>query len=137
MLSSFRSLMVAISKAICALGLGGVILWHVAVHSDARKGTAIVHVSAPDVDVVVDDVAYHVETMWDSPVVCQLRPGSHKLRMIRDARVVYEESFTLGAGEDRVLAAGDRFAEAPLVGARPTVSVNSRRPACRRGQTRP
>jgi hypothetical protein len=100
----------AAGKVIGGLMLGGAILGHVAFTSGVGNGSAVVHVSAPQVDVVIDGVAHHVETMWDSPVVCELGPGRHALQMIRNGRVVHEESFTLGAGEDLVLAVGDQSA---------------------------
>ena len=77
MLITIRSMMFMIGKGMAALGLGGLILWQVAIRSGPLDGVAIVHVSSPNVDVSVDDVQYHVESLLDSPIVCNLSPGVH------------------------------------------------------------
>ena len=68
---------------------------------------AYVHLSTPNVDVLVDDVEYHVETLWETPIVCKRAPGTHMLRMRRSGRVLYEQEFTLGIGQEIVLVAWD------------------------------
>jgi hypothetical protein len=105
---TIRSTMFVIGKVIGGFGLGGLILWHIAVHSAPRNCVAYVHVSTPNVDVLVDDVEYYVETLWETPIVCKLRPGTHMLRMSRSGRVFYEQEFTLGIGQEIVLVAWDR-----------------------------
>jgi hypothetical protein len=102
---TIRSMMFVIGKGIGAFGLGGVILWQVAVHIGPQNGVAYVHVSTPNVDVMVDDVAYHIETLWETPIVCELRPGHHVLRMCRSGRSLYEQEFSLGIGQEIVLVA--------------------------------
>ena len=67
MLITIRSLMFATGKGIGAFGLGGAILWYVAVHCGPQNGIAYIHVSTPNVEVMVDDVQYHVETQWEYP----------------------------------------------------------------------
>jgi hypothetical protein len=129
--------MLALGKAIGGIGLGALILWHVGVQSCARKGVAVVHVSAPNVYVRIDDVTRRVETPLHSPVVFELRPGRHKLQMIRNARVLYEEYFTLGAGQDLVLAVGDQSDDAQPRGARSSVPAENPCEAFRRGQKSP
>jgi hypothetical protein len=81
------------------------ILWQVAERCGATDGQAIVHVALPQVYVTVDDAMYWVESSWEAPIVCALRPGRHQLRMLRNGRVLYREEFTLAAGEERVLTA--------------------------------
>jgi hypothetical protein len=111
-----------VGKVIASVGLGTVVLGYVAIHCGASGCIACVHVSRPDVDVVIDDVVFHhVTTMWDSPVECELRPGRHKLQMKHDSRVVYEESFSLAAGEQTVRVAWDQSDEKPPTAAQPTV----------------
>lgn len=92
-----------------ALVLGTVILWQVAEHAGVSNGQAIIHVSAAPVDVTVDDAVYHVEFSSQTPVVCELGPGRHKARMLRDGQVLYEEEFTIVAGQDVVLSAWDGY----------------------------
>ena len=53
---TIRSTMFVIGKVIGGFGLGGLILWRIAVHSAPRNCVAYVHVSTPNVDVLVDDV---------------------------------------------------------------------------------
>jgi hypothetical protein len=103
MLIPIRSVILAITKGIGSLSLGGVILWQVAVHSGFQNGIAYVHVLTPNVEILVDDVEYHVETLWETPIVCELRPGRHTLRMTQNGRVLDEQEFTLGVGQEVVL----------------------------------
>jgi hypothetical protein len=113
MLSLCKSLVVGTVKGLSALALGGVILWQVHDHCGAMKAVAYVHVVTPEVDVTVDRQTYRVETLWDSPIVCELRPGRHLLRMLRSGRVLFEQEFTLDAGQEVVLTAWDGFKEKP------------------------
>ena len=105
MLSLIRSLALAASKAVGAVVLGGAILWEVALHCGPLQGTVYVHVSGGDCDVAVDDATYHVKTLWETPIVCELEPGRHIVRMSRDGRVVFEQEFSIDAGEEIVLSA--------------------------------
>jgi len=104
-----QTLCMALAKRVGALLLGGVILWQVAVRCGATQGRAIVHVAASQVEVAVDGARYRIETLWDSPIVCDLRPGRHTVRMFRSGRVVHEEEFTIAAGQELILAAGDGY----------------------------
>jgi hypothetical protein len=101
----------AIGKPIGAVLLGGVILWRVAAHVGPVTGTAVVHVSTAPVEVGVDDDVYRVPTLYLSPVVCELKPGRHTVRMMRDGRVLYREEIRILAGEDLVLAVWDQSAD--------------------------
>ena len=111
MLITIRNLMFVTGKGIGAFGLGGAILWYVAVHCGPQNGIAYVHVSIPNVEVMVDDVEYHVETLWECPLMCKLSPGPHRLRMIRNGKTVFEQGFSLGAGKELVLVAWDQTSE--------------------------
>jgi len=106
-----RNVLFNFGKGMGAVGLGGVILWQVVVHSGPQNGVAYVHVSTPDVDVLVDDVEYHIETLWETPIVCELSPGQNRLRMRRSGQIVYEEKFTIGIGQEAVLTAWERSSE--------------------------
>jgi hypothetical protein len=96
-----------VTGRVCALLLGGVFLWQVAEQADPRGCEAVVHVTEADVDVWVDRSLFRVEGWNGSPIVCEIRPGRHLLRMFRHGRLLYEESFTLGRGEGIVLTAWD------------------------------
>jgi len=105
MLILIRNLLFAALKGVGALSLGGAILWQVAEHSVSNKGVAYVHVSVAEVDVMVDDLEYHVESLWQTPIVCELGSGNHTLRMSRDGRTLFEQEFTLNVGDEIVLVA--------------------------------
>jgi hypothetical protein len=110
---SIWSMMFVVGKGIGAFGLGGAILWQVVIHIGPQYGVAYVHVPTPNVDVMVDDVQYHIETIWETPIVCELSPGLHMLRMCRSGRVLYEENFSLGVGQEIVLTAWEPPREIP------------------------
>jgi hypothetical protein len=101
----------AIGKPVGCLLLGGAILWQVAVYAGPPKGRALVHVSKPLVEVTVDETLYRVEDLDKTPIVCELKPGRHTARMIRDGRVLYEEEFDIAAGEETILAAWDGYTD--------------------------
>ena len=104
-----QTLCMAFARRVGALLLGGVILWQVSVHCGATQGRAIVHVSTPKVEVAVDGARYRIETLWDTPIVCDLRPGRHTVRMFQSGRVAYEEEFTVAAGQEVILTAWDGY----------------------------
>jgi hypothetical protein len=108
-----RTLQFATLKTIAVVVLGGTILWQVGAHSGPPNGVAYVHVTTPQVELTVDDETYRVETLANSPIVCQLRPGKHGLRMTRSGQTLYDEKFTLRPGEELVLTAWDRPEDAP------------------------
>jgi hypothetical protein len=109
---SIRSMIFALCKGIGALGLGGAILWQVVIHIGPQHGIAYVHVSTRNVDVMIDDEKYHIETLWESPITLEQSPGAHVLRMSRRGQLLYEENFSLGVGQDIVLIAWERASEA-------------------------
>jgi hypothetical protein len=108
MLITIRAAVFALMKGLGTIGLGGVILWQVAIHSRSQNGVAYVHVMSANVEITVDDVEYHIESICESPIVCDLRPGRHMLRMHRREQVIFEEEFTLGTREEVVLTAWER-----------------------------
>ncbi len=89
--------------------LGGVILWQCAECTGRAKARAVIFVSNLPADLVVDHAVYHVEDLGRSPIVCELRPGRHSARLIQDGRVIYQEEFTVAAGEETILKAWDGF----------------------------
>ncbi|HKI16403.1 MAG TPA: hypothetical protein VKA15_00905 [Isosphaeraceae bacterium] len=106
-MSLVRSLTLTASKAVATVILGGAILWEVALHCGPLQGTVYVHVSSGDCDVTIDHATYPVRTLWETPIVRKLQPGSHTVRMSRDGRVVFEQEFSIDAGEELVLTAWD------------------------------
>ena len=70
-------------KMMGALALGGVIFWNVAQHAGPQKCVAYVHVSTSNVDVTIDDDAYHVTSPEETPLVLEIGAGQHVLRMAR------------------------------------------------------
>jgi hypothetical protein len=108
-----RMISLAILKPIVALALGGAILGMVARICGPRDGVAYVHVSTPGVDVKVDDLAYRVESSWDTPIVCALPPGLHVLRMYRNGTLLYEQEFTIEPGMELVLCAWEKPSAKP------------------------
>ena len=103
-----QTLMLPMARWLGSLLLGGVILWQVVEHTGSTKGCAIVHVPNVGVEVEVDDARYRIETLWETPVVCELTPGGHTLRLIREGRVVCEEEFAVGRGEEIIVSAWDK-----------------------------
>jgi len=111
MLKLIRSLVFGMVKGIGALAIGGAILWQVVEHCGPAKCVAYVHVAKSQVNVTVDDETYWVETLWETPIVCELRPGRHILRMLQCGRVLFEQEFTLDPGQEVVLTAWEGFNE--------------------------
>jgi hypothetical protein len=124
MLILIRNVLFAALKGVGALGLGGVILWQVAERSGSHKGIAYVHVSMGDVDVMVDDAEYHVESLWQTPIVCELGPGNHTVRMSRDGRTLFEEEFTLSPGKEIVLSAWEGHSDTQVKAVAPSLSFH-------------
>jgi hypothetical protein len=114
MLIQIRNTIFVMIKGMATVGLGGVVLWQAAIHARYDTCIAYVHVSMINVEVAVDDSEYRIESLWQSPIVCELAPGRHMLRMYQTGRVVYEEEFTLENGQQVVLTAGERPKEAPV-----------------------
>jgi hypothetical protein len=137
MLLTIRTRLFAMIKGMAPLGLGSVILWQVAIHSGSQKGTAYVHVSQPNVDVMVDGTEYYIESLKQTPIVCELAPGRHRLRMRQTGRVVYDEEFTVGTGQEIVLVAWERPDEAPAGGTPLSVSTNLAHLPYQYARTRP
>jgi hypothetical protein len=106
-----RSVVFGMVKGVGALALGGAILWQVTEHCGPANGIAYVHVAKSKVNVTVDDQTYWVEKQWEPPIVCELRPGRHVLRMLESGRVLFEQEFALEPGQELVLTACEAFKE--------------------------
>jgi hypothetical protein len=127
-----QSISYAVGKWVGALILGAVVLWQVVEHAGTTNGGAIVHVSTTPADVTIDDAAYHVDSLEQTPIVCELRAGRHKVRMLREGRVVYEEEFTIVAGQELVLAAWDQYVDGRSPARAGEIPPGQRRPLDRR-----
>ena len=103
----FRGVLLTIVRGSGALAFGAVFLWQVAERAGPRDCRAIVHVTAAAVDIAIDDRPYRVAAPSDAPIVCDLRPGDHTLRMSRGGRVLFEEQFRTRPGEEVILTAWD------------------------------
>jgi hypothetical protein len=57
---------------------------------------------------LIDDLSFWIDRKLEEPIVCQLRSGRHRLRMIRYGQVLYEEGFTVEREQDKVLTAWRR-----------------------------
>ncbi len=134
------SLIATLVKRLGAVCLAFVILWHVAQHAGPRRGKAIVHVLRPDVVVVVDHREYRVESIAESPVVCELEPGEHVAQVRHGAALLDEQSFTIEPGKDVIVCLPDgRPAHARIATARPAsttspipasgLAIDTRRPS--------
>jgi hypothetical protein len=113
---SFQSLLGILSKytlatriikglAACLLGLG-TLAWIVD-HAGSEYGEAVVHVTEPDVEVVVSGRTYRIEGRAYDPIVCRLPRGRHELIMRRAGQILHQETFTIQPGQSLVLTAWD------------------------------
>jgi hypothetical protein len=102
-----HTFLLGLTKCVGAVALAAAVFWETAERSGGETSEIVVHVMAEAVEVIVDDSRFWVAERLQQPIVSQLRPGRHELRMIRDGRVVYEEPFVVERGQDRVLTAWD------------------------------
>ncbi|MHB1560904.1 MAG: hypothetical protein ACYC61_25905 [Isosphaeraceae bacterium] len=102
---------ITVGRRVAGLALGAVLLWQVAEHAGPSRGRVLVHVSSLPADLVVDQNVYHLDSLEETPIICELRPGRHVARMIREDRVVYQEEFAVSAGEEVILSAWDQYVD--------------------------
>jgi hypothetical protein len=104
----FQTVAPALGKMIGSLLLGGVILTQVASRVGPHHGRATVHVMTAPVNVLIDDSAFRVDSVFEPAIACELRPGRHSLRMIQDGRVLFLEEFAIAADQDIILVCTDQ-----------------------------
>jgi hypothetical protein len=109
------SLIATTVKRLGAVCLAFVVLWHVGRHAGPQAGEAIVHVPRPGVIVSVDYRSYRIDSSADSPVVCELAPGTHTVKVLRDDLLLSEQDFTIEAGKQVILYPVARPMAAPAV----------------------
>jgi hypothetical protein len=108
MMTSGMTIDLARRAGTVALGLA--VLWQVAERAGRKDGEVVVHVAAANAEVRIDDRAYEYDPYPASPIVRPLRPGTHRLTLTREGRLLHDETFTLESGGQVVLTAWDRFA---------------------------
>jgi hypothetical protein len=122
MLLLLRTVLLAGLKGMGALLLGGTLLWRISQCCGTQQCEVVVHVMEDQVDVWIDESSYYVENVWDTPIVCKLAPGNHRLRLFRGERILNEQEFILEPGQDAILSA---FDEQRLKRARAGLGTNS------------
>jgi hypothetical protein len=100
-----------LGRYLVAFVLGGGMLWWVAEHAGPEQGKVFVHVTEPRVTVLLDDEPFLIDEPSVAPIECVLPSGRHQLRMLREDRVLYEESFELNRGEEKILTAWVRHSD--------------------------
>lgn len=93
-----------LGKGALACVLGGMMLWKVIEESGPPCGV-VVHLTEFPGIVTIDGRPARAETLRDSPIVRELRPGHHVLQLWRGGRAISEEPFRLRPGEILVLTA--------------------------------
>lgn len=83
--------------------LGAAVLYGVALQTGPQDGTAIIHVTEPNVTVSVGNRSFQVGDHIYEPLVCELPAGDYRLTMTRGSTVLYVEDFILTGGEEHVL----------------------------------
>jgi hypothetical protein len=124
------SLIATLMKRLGAVCLAFVILWHVAQHAGPRRGKAIVHVTRPDVVVVVDHFEHPIESIAQSPVVCDLEPGDHVAQIKHHDMLLDEQTFTIEPGQEAIVCLSDhKPAHSDIAEARPAPAAKPIRSA--------
>lgn len=83
---------------------GAAVLYWVALQAGPRMGTAIVHVTEPNVQIDVGGRLFRVGANFHEPIVCDLPAGEYQLTMTRDSTLLYAVHFSIEGGEEQVLA---------------------------------
>ncbi len=95
---------------VCVVALIG---WHSVRHESPAKGKAIVHVPEAGVLVAIDDRKYLVHSMSESPVVCELNPGTHRVEINHGPLVLGVQHFEIESGKESILRPSPRRSRAP------------------------
>ena len=92
-------------QGVAALWLGGTTLWWVVEQVGPAQGTVLVHVTEPDVEVTIAGQTVSIEERRYAPIECRVHAGRYLLQTKRGDRILYEEWFTVGRGEEVILTA--------------------------------
>lgn len=87
------------------VGLFGCVVLAWVVLNATPRGTVVVHVVEPDVDVRVGGERHHVEGRVYTPIICRLPRGRHELVMTRGGVVLHRQEFLVEGGKELVLTA--------------------------------
>jgi hypothetical protein len=99
--------------AFCVLSLA---VWHItaSLMSGVPNGKVLVYVSGRPTLMTVDHRPYAINAQVSEPVICTLAPGSHILRLERNGKAIFEESFTVEAQREQTIFAPGRTAMSPI-----------------------
>ena len=98
------SMLATLLKRLGVVCLAFVVVWHITQSSTPRWGKAIVHVSRTKRAVVsIDHADYLVRSAMESPVVCDLDPGSHLVQVWEAGKLLGERRINVVAGEEVVV----------------------------------
>ncbi|MHC5540802.1 hypothetical protein ACYOEI_21485 [Singulisphaera rosea] len=100
-----------VSRWLLGTLLAATIWWLVASVAGEETASVVVHVQDANVEVRIDDQFVFVEERIYAPLPFELRAGTHELSMRRGERILYQETFTIQGGEERVLMVWDRSKE--------------------------
>ncbi|QDV32943.1 hypothetical protein [Tautonia plasticadhaerens] len=95
------------AQSVAAGVLGMTMLSSIVAHSKGTSGEVVLHVVEPDVEVIFGGESFRVEGRRYEPIVRELSPGGHRLRVERDGRVLQDEHFRVERGGFLVLTAWD------------------------------
>jgi hypothetical protein len=84
---------------------GAAVLSWVSMNAGPNLGTALIHVTEPDVVVCVGDRTFVITDRRNAPIECDLPAGRHTLSMKRFGETLYQENFELERGGEVILTA--------------------------------
>lgn len=96
------SLIATMAKRVGMVCVVCLITWHL-IHNQSSNGKAIVHVPKAGVVVSIDNLRFPVLSMADAPVICELAPGSHRVKIHHGTLTLGDERFLVEPGKDAVL----------------------------------
>ncbi len=96
------SLIATMAKRVGIVCVVFLIAWHL-IHNQSSKGKAIVHVPKAGVVVSIDNLMFPVPSMAEAPVVCELSPGRHRVKIYHGLLTLGDQRFFVEPGKDAVL----------------------------------
>jgi hypothetical protein len=102
----------------CVLALA---VWHITASLSWAKpyGKVLVYVSEQPSVLTVDRQHYLINPQMAYPLICELSPGEHVLRLERKGEKIYEETFSVEAHREQTIFApkktAARFTPPPVV----------------------
>ncbi len=96
-------------RLVAVIGLAVAIFAQVARHSAEPEGQVVVHLVDVGVEVSVDEEeARPVDNFMELPLVFDLHPGKHRLRLWRDGTMIDDQECQVEPGRDVVMALLDQ-----------------------------